>query len=240
MENLVRLDQMTVEQVMTPRSSLVMAADSLSIAEAARVFIESGRSRVPLYGESRDHIVGILYFKDLIAELASPGGRPDSVLARGLARPPLWVPESKNAAELLDELRKKRVQIAVALDEYGSVTGVVTIEDLIEVIIGPIDDEHDIPTPDDPLVELGRGEYEVDGAMPLEDLNERLHLRLPTEEDFQTVGGLAFNALGRIPRAGDQFRAHGVDFTVLEVVEHSIRRLRLAVGGAVAPPAPAG
>lgn len=239
MENLVRLNQTTIEQVMTPRSSLVTLPESASIIEAARVFVESGRSRIPLFGESRDHIVGILYFKDMIPELLE-GKRPESVRARELARPPFLVPETKNAAHLLDELRRKRVQIAIALDEYGVVTGVVTIEDLIEVIIGPIDDEHDVPTPDDTLVLLQDGTYEVDGAMTLEELNERLGLRLPTEEDFQTIGGLAFNALGHLPGPGESFRSHGIDFTVLEVVEHSIRRLKLDLTGRTTAQAPAG
>jgi CBS domain containing-hemolysin-like protein len=239
MENLIRLDRTTVEQVMTPRSSLVILPATATVAEAARAFIASGRSRIPLYGESRDDIVGILYFKDLISELVE-GRDPAAALARGLARPSFWVPETKNAAELLDELRQKRVQIAIILDEFGALAGAVTIEDLIEVIIGPIDDEHDIPTPDDEIVRLADDTYQVDGATALEDLNDRLDLKLPTDEDYQTVGGLAFNALGRLPRQGDTFTAHGIAFTVLEVCDHSIRLIRLDLRPDPGAQAPAG
>jgi CBS domain containing-hemolysin-like protein len=113
------------------------------------------------------------------------------------------------------------------LDEYGGVAGLITLEDLLEELVGPIDDEHDVPTPDDPVVSLGGSLYEVDASLPIEALNERLELNLPTDGDYQTVGGLAFDALGRVPEPGSIFLVEGVEFTVLEVVDHSIRRLRL-------------
>ena len=128
---------------------------------------------------------------------------------------------------MLNELRARRSQIAVVLDEYGGVAGLVTLEDLLEALVGPIDDEHDVPTPEDPVVPLGGSRYEVDATVPLEELNDRLGLHLPTNGDFQTVGGFAFNALGRLPSKGERFRADGVEFTVTEVVDHSIRRVQL-------------
>ena len=109
------------------------------------------------------------------------------------------MPETKNASDLLNELRARRSQIAIVLDEYGGVAGLVTLEDLLEALVGPIDDEHDVPTPEDPVVPLGGSRYEVDAAVPLEEINDRLGLHLPTDGDFQTVGGFAFNALGRLP-----------------------------------------
>lgn len=226
LERLVTLNRTIVAEVMTPLSALVSLPDSVLGADAVRAFLQSGRSRIPLYGDSRDNIVGVLYVKDLLAEIAE--GKPlEAIRSRELARPAHSVPETKNAAALLDELRRKRVQIAIVIDEFGAVSGVVTLEDLLEEIIGPIDDEHDVPTPEDSIVRLSPGTYEVDGALPLDELNDRLDLALPTDEDYQTVGGLAFNALGRLPVAGDAFREHGIDFTILEVSEHSIRRLRL-------------
>ena len=113
------------------------------------------------------------------------------------------------------------------LDEYGGVAGLVTLEDLLEALVGPIDDEHDVPTPEDPVVPLGGSRYEVDATVPLEDLNDRLGLHLPTNGDFQTVGGFAFNTLGRLPAKGDSFRSDGIEFTVIEVGDHSIRRVQL-------------
>jgi CBS domain containing-hemolysin-like protein len=144
-----------------------------------------------------------------------------------LARPPHFVPETKNATELLEELRQRRIQLAIVLDEYGSVAGLITLEDLLEEIVGPIDDEHDAPTPDDAVLDLGGGAFEVDAATSLEEINDRLDLQLPTQGDFQTLGGLAFDALGQVPDVGATFQRGGVLFTVLEVVDHAIRRVRI-------------
>ncbi len=234
-ERAVELAHRDVSELMTPRSSMVCLPATTSALEAARVFTDTGRSRVPLFGEHRDDIVGVLYAKDLFPRLID--GDPASASPKKLARPPMFVPETKNAAELLEEFRTRRVQIAIVLDEYGGVAGLVTLEDLLEELVGPIDDEHDEPTPADPVVPLGGSVYEVDASMSIEDLNERLNLHLPTDADFQTVGGLAFDALGRLPEPGASFRRDGIEFTVLEVADHSIKKLRLdlqpaeAVGG---------
>ena len=118
------------------------------------------------------------------------------------------------------------------LDEYGGVAGLVTLEDLLEELVGPIDDEHDVPTPADPVRQLGGSRYEVDATLPVEALNERLGLHLPTDGEFLTVGGLAFHALGRVPEPGATFRADGVEFTVVDVADHRIRRLVLDLNGA--------
>jgi CBS domain containing-hemolysin-like protein len=222
----VELTRMDVSEVMTPRSAVLVLPAGASPREAAAAFARSGYSRIPLYGENRDDIVGILYAKDLFPRLVE-GDDAEAVSLRKLAREALQVPETKNAFELLDELRSLRVQIAVVRDEYGSIAGLVTLEDLIEELVGAIDDEHDGPAPAEPVVAVGEGSYEVDAKLPIADLNERLGLHLPTDEDFQTVGGLAFNALGRVPEPGATFRYDGLAFTVLEVADNSIRRLRL-------------
>ena len=151
----------------------------------------------------------------------------ESISPRKLIRPAYFVPETKNASDLLTELRAKRSQIAIVLDEYGGVAGLVTLEDLLEALVGPIDDEHDVPTPEDPVVPLGGSRYEVAATVGLEEINDRLGLHLPTDGDFQTVGGFAFNALGRLPSKGESFRSSGVEFTVLEVIDHAIRRVQL-------------
>src|SRR5262249_17935206 len=150
------------------------------------------------------------------------------------------VPETKNAYELLEELRSRRTQIAIVLDEYGNVAGLITFEDLLEALVGTIDDEHDVPTLADPLTRLGSTQFEADAAVELGELTERLALRLPTDGDFLTVGGLAFHALGRVPEPGESFRFSEVEFTVLEVVDHAIRRVRLELhpGAAVSASSP--
>lgn len=221
----VEWTRLDVSEIMTPRSGMVALPSSVSARSAARTFRETGKSRVPLFGENRDDIVGVLYAKDLFPRMTEEG--LDAVVPRSLARPAYCVPETKNAYELLDEFRSKQTQIAIVLDEYGGVAGLVTLEDLLEELVGPIDDEHDVPTPVDRVVPLGGTQYEVDAALPLEELNERLNLHLPTDGDFLTIGGFAFHALGRLPEPGTSFRFNGVEITILEVADHSIRRVRL-------------
>ena len=225
-ERAVELAHRDVGSIMTPRSAIVALPATTPAREAADIFAASGRSRVPLFGEHRDDIVGILYAKDLFPLLVSSTD-PSRVQPRKLARPPMFVPESKNAAEMLQEFRAARVQIAVVLDEYGGVSGLITLEDLLEELVGAIDDEHDVPTPSDLVRPLGGSRYEVDAMVAIEDLNERLHLNLPTDVDYATIGGLAFDVLGRLPEPGDTVRAGGVEFTILEVADHSIRKLSL-------------
>ena len=219
---------------MTPRSSIIALPATGSAVEAAKVFLHTGRSRIPLFGENRDDIVGILYEKDLFSALLEGN---DQVEPRSLARAPYVIFETMQATALLEEFRARRIQLAIIMDEYGGVVGLITLEDLLEELVGTIDDEHDIPTPDDPLISLGASAYELDASITLEDLNERLDLHLPTDGDFQTVGGYAFTFLGRLPEPGVSFRANGVEFTVVEVVDHSIRRLKLELQPAVPAPA---
>ena len=212
---------------MTPRSAILTLPATVSAREAAALFADSGRSRVPLFGEHRDDIVGILYAKDLFPTLVDAPD-PTAISPRKLARPPMFVPESKNAAEMLQEFRDSRVQIAVVLDEYGGVVGPghagrpargARRRDRRRAR-----HPHARPTRSAPWA--ARATRSTPRS-PLEDLNERLGLHLPTDGDFETVGGLAFDALGRLPEPGATFRRDGIEFTVLEVADHSIRKVRI-------------
>ena len=220
----ILLTRMDVGALLTPRSSIVSLPSTVSIAEAAATFRRTGLSRVPIFEESRDDIVGILYSKDLFARMTEAQGA-HAFSPRDLVRPAFFVPESKNAYDLLEEMRRQRRHFAIVLDEYGSVAGVVSLEDLLEELVGPIDDEHDIPPPADPVRDLGGSRFEVDASLTLEELNERLDLDLPTDADFETIGGLVFHELGRLPAKEDSVNAFGVAFTVIEVSDHTIRRL---------------
>lgn len=226
LEHVVALTRRDVSEIMTPSSSMIVLPAITSATQAAKTFRETGLSRIPIFGENRDDILGILYVKDLFPVMIDASNL-ESVVPRKLIRPAYFVPETKNANDLMNELRAKRSQIAIVLDEYGGVAGLVTLEDLLEALVGPIDDEHDVPTPEDQVVPLGGSRYEVDATVPLEELNDRLGLHLPTNGDFQTVGGFAFNTLGRLPAKGDSFRSVGVEFTVIEVADHAIRRVQL-------------
>jgi CBS domain containing-hemolysin-like protein len=224
LEHAVTLTRTEAVEIMTPRAEIVSLPSTVSAKDAASKFRETGLSRIPIYGVNRDDVLGILYAKDLFPPLTDPE-QSAGVVPADLVRSPFFVPESKNAFTLLEEFRAQRIQLAVILDEYGGVAGLITLEDLLEVLVGFIDDEHDVPTPDDPIRLLGESRYEIDASLPIELLNERLHLRLPTDEDFQTVGGLALHSLGRVPEMGDSFRVGDVALMVTEVSDHSVRRL---------------
>jgi CBS domain containing-hemolysin-like protein len=239
LERAVVLSRRDVGDVMTPRANMTILPANVPAADAARAFIESGFSRIPLFGEHREDIIGILFVKDLFAEMFG-AGTLRAACPRKLARPPVFVPETKSATELLNEFRAERNQMAIVLDEYGTVVGVVTLEDLLEGLVGEIDDEHDRPSGANPIVQVGGGRFEVEASVPIEDLNERFDLHLATDEGYDTVGGLAFTTLGHVPEPGETFRRDGIEFTVLAVGPRTIRRLLLdlqpaAVPGAAGP-----
>lgn len=234
MGNVVELTRTTASEIMLPRSAMVMLPAKATAAEAAETFRQTGLSRIPLYGKNRDDVVGTLLVKDLLDRMVAAAPGEDVVPAR-IAREAYCVPETKNAFQLLEDMRFLRAPMAVVLDEYGGVAGLVTMEDLVEQLIGPIHDEHDAPAGDDPVVPLGDSTFEVAGGVDLEELNERFGLHLPTDEEFQTIGGLALHALGRLPEPGATFRRNGVEFTIQAVDPRTIRRIRMDLSPAPEP-----
>ncbi len=231
LQRVIELTRTDVSKIMTPRPLMVSLPATITAESAAATFHLSGLSRVPIFGDNHDDILGILYAKDLFARMTEVKDLT-KIQPHKLVRPVHLVPETKNAFELLEELRIQRRQIAIVLDEYGGVAGLVTLEDLLEQLVGPISDEHDIPGMAEPIRELGESRYEVDATLPVEVLNERLGLHLHTNGDYLTVGGLALHALGRVPEQGESFQADGVAFQVVDVADHRIRRLVLDIQGA--------
>jgi CBS domain containing-hemolysin-like protein len=225
-QRVIELTRTDVSEIMTPRPMMVSLPATITAESAAATFHLSGLSRVPIFGDNHDDIIGMLYAKDLFARMTEVKDLT-KIDPRKLVRPVHLVPETKNAFHLLEDLRTQRLQIAIVLDEYGSVVGLVTLEDLLEQLVGPISDEHDVPAMADPIRELGPSRYEVDATVPVEDLNDRLGLHLHTNGDYVTVGGLAFHTLGRVPEKDETFRADGVEFQVVDVADHRIRRLVL-------------
>ena len=226
LQHAVALTRRDVSELMTPRSLIVTLPSSTSAKAAARIFRETGKSRIPLFGENRDDIVGILYAKDLFPRMTETTDT-STIIPRSLVRPAHCVPETKNAYELLEEFRTQRTQIAIILDEYGGVAGLITLEDLLEELVGDIDDEHDVPTPEDSVIPLGGTRFEVEASVSIEDFNERLGVKLPTDGDFLTVGGFVFHSIGRLPEPGATFRVDGMEFQIVEVLDHSIRRVHV-------------
>ncbi|MDX2039583.1 MAG: hemolysin family protein [Isosphaeraceae bacterium] len=226
LERVVELTRRQVSDLMRPRGSILQLSDQVDAETAARAFASSGYSRIPLFGETRDDIVGVLYAKDLLAALHSDAG--GSVEPRRLARPPYLVPDTMQANQLLADFRRHKVQMAIVLDEYGAVVGLATFEDLIEQIVGPVSDEHDQEVPG-AVVDLGESTWDVAATLPVEDLEEHLRIQIPRSDDVETVAGLAFHHFGRLPETGASFDVDGVSLTVTEVVDRSIRRVRVSV-----------
>lgn len=217
------LGQTTAREVMVPRIDIVALDVETSMLEALDTIIRVGHSRIPIYAETVDNIVGILYAKDLLAYLRD--GKT-TVPVRDILRPAHFVPESKKADELLEELQQSRVHIAIVVDEYGGTAGLVTIEDVLEEIVGEIQDEYDA---EEPFIELVN-EYEAicNARVDLDDLNRVMDLELPTGES-DTLGGLIYSELGRVPLVGDtvELAEQGVTFFVLAVAGRRITKVRV-------------
>jgi putative hemolysin len=224
--NIVTLNQTTVREVMVPRPDLVVLRRDSTIRDALDVIISAGHSRIPVYETSVDNIIGVLYAKDLLKYLRDEGAH--SKLIENLWRTPIYVPASKMADELLEELQNHHVHMAIVLDEYGGTAGLVTIEDILEEIVGEIRDEYDAE--EEPFRRLNEYEAEVSGRFDIDDLNEEMDLELPTA-DNDTVGGLILSALGRVAQVGDVVRleAQGVTFTVKQMIGRRIGLVRLEV-----------
>jgi putative hemolysin len=214
MTNIMHLDEISVGQVMTPRTQVVAIALDASLGDAQRVMLEEGHLRLPVYEGTVDHIVGVLLARDLWKALDQ--GVTD---LREVLRVPTFVPESKTVEALIREMREQRLKMAIVLDEYGGTAGLVTLEDLIEEIVGEIQDEHEMePLPFEEELE---GEIRISGAAPIAELNERFSFSLP-ENLYETVGGYVFGTLGRIAEVGDEVIVPG---GVLRVVAMDGRRI---------------
>jgi putative hemolysin len=213
-----------VREVMVPRVDMVCLEDDTTLVEAHRLFVEKGHSRIPVYHDDLDHIVGVLYAKDLLASVEK--GPLGERRVREATHEPMFVPETKRVAELLREFQKTRLHMAIVVDEYGGTSGLVTIEDLLEEIVGEIRDEYDT---EPPLYEPdGRGGFVVDAKMPISEIEDDLGIALPEEEEYDTLGGYLFTRLGKVPAAGEVLRENGVEITVLEADERRIQKVRLA------------
>jgi putative hemolysin len=208
----IELGERRVHEVMVPRVSIVGIRVNATFEEAIDVVIEEGHSRIPAYEESIDEVVGILYAKDLLPYLKSDAApRPG---LRALLRPPVLVPESMTIDDLLHELQRRKVHIAIVLDEYGGTAGIVTIEDLLEEIVGEIQDEYDVEEP--MVVRISEDEARIDGRADVDELRELfdIELDLEDEEEYDTVGGLMYHRIGGVPSPGDVVRVDGLTLTV--------------------------
>jgi putative hemolysin len=218
------LSDSKLHEVMVPRIDIVAIDQEATFDEAVEVVLKEGHSRTPLYRESVDHIVGILYAKDLLRLIAAGGPRPR---LRDIMRPALFVPESQSVDDLLHELQRRKVHMAVVLDEYGGTAGLVTIEDLLEEIVGEIQDEFDEEEP--MKVEIGPGEVILDGRADIDDLIELVEpaLELEDDEEYDTLGGFVYHRIGRVPVVGDAVVIEPFVITVIKVSGRRVGKVRV-------------
>jgi len=220
-DNVFELSDTTVREVMVPRIDIVAVEADVSIEEATQVVLQGGQSRVPVYDDTLDEILGVLYAKDLLKVLAT-GQKPRSV--RGLVRKAYFVPESKRLDDLLRELQKERVHMAIVVDEYGAVSGLVTIEDLVEEIIGDIKDEYDV---EEQLFErVSDTEFIIDAKLPIYEFDELVGRELP-EGDYETLGGFVYAQLDKIPTIGDVVDYEDLTITVLDTKGRRVTKVKV-------------
>ena len=219
-ENVFDFDDTVAYEIMTHRRDMTTLEDTDDLAEAVRVAVESGHSRIPVWHDDIDNIVGVLYVKDLLKYVGAPAGQDFRL--RPLLRPALFVPRTKDCRSLFAFMQKHRTQIAIVVDEYGGTEGVVTLEDLIEAILGNIRDEYDVDEEDE-VRRIDEGRYTVDGAMSVDDVEELTGVKL-SDSDSETVAGFILDRLGRIPASDEQpyVESDGLRLTALKTDDRRI------------------
>ncbi|MFM8813850.1 MAG: hemolysin family protein, partial [Candidatus Limnocylindrus sp.] len=218
------LSDSKLHEVMVPRIDIVSIDEEATFDEAVKVVLNEGHSRTPLYRESIDHVSGILYAKDLLRIIAAGGPRPR---LRDIMRPALFVPESKPVDDLLHELQRRKVHMAIVLDEHGGTAGLVTIEDLLEEIVGEIQDEFDEEEP--MKVEISEGEVILDGRADIDELTDLIDppLELEDDEEYDTLGGFVYHRIGRVPVVGDRVTIAPFEISVIKVSGRRVGKVRV-------------
>jgi CBS domain containing-hemolysin-like protein len=222
-ESVLKLGDADVAEIMTPRTDMVSIPASATLEDAVKAATESGHSRLPVYGENRDDIVGILYVKDLLRHW----GKASQPALKDVIRKPHFIPESREVSGLLEDMQKENAHIAIVLDEYGGTSGLVTVEDIVEEVVGEIKDEYD-RRGEPEWTQKGDGVLETDARVHVDDINKALGVDLPEAEDYDTVGGLVISLIGRIPRTGETVSSSDVEFEVLDADARRVKRLRIA------------
>jgi putative hemolysin len=220
LQNIVDFGGTIVREVMTPRPDIVAIRDDATIGDLRALFREQEYSRFPVFKESLDNISGFVFVKDLVALDVSDDARSITPFLR----PAVVVPESKRVPELLKQFQRQQTQIAIVVDEYGGTAGLVTIEDMLEEIVGEIRDEYDVES--EPIVDEGNGRFVFNGKVDIDEVNQRLGVQIE-REGFETVGGYLLTHLGRVPAVGERVEVDGLIVEVLEVERRRIHKVRI-------------
>ncbi len=223
--NIFEFGDMTAEDIMTPRTEVeALDVNDDTVQEALKIAVEEGFSRVPVYEEDIDHVVGVLYVKDLLPYVGKP--LPETLTLRSLMRDAHFIPGTKNCQDLLTEMAEKHVQLAMVVDEYGGLAGIVSMEDLLESIVGSIQDEYDHE--EDEVKQRADNSFEIDGAMAIDEVGELLGIVFP-EGDYETLAGFLIDQLGRIPAADEQAQLEyqNFEFTILQMDERRVELVHI-------------
>ena len=231
LQSIVDFGGTLVREVMTPRPDMVAIPAASTLAELRALFEEQEYSRIPVYGENLDNIVGVVFVKDLIRLKEVPDSAHLQPDIPQLVRPATFVPETKRVADLLKEFQRRQTQIAIVMDEYGGTAGLATIEDLLEEIVGEIRDEYDVET--EPILEEADGSYVFSGKVNFDEVRERMHVDVDPD-GFETVGGYVLTRVGRVPTVGERFELDGMAVEVLEAERRRIIRVRFKLAAAAA------
>ena len=222
-EGVLDVSEMQVRDVMIPRAQMVIIGHDKTPEEIVPIVVESAHSRFPVIGENKDEVIGILLAKDLLTHFAAPGESEFNL--RDVLRPAVFIPESKRLNMLLREFRTSRNHMAIVVDEYGGVAGLVTIEDVLEEIVGEIEDEHDIDD-DANIVKISDARFTIKGITPIEDFNLEAGAGF-SDDEFDTVGGLVTNEFGRVPKRGESITFGLFQFKVLRADNRRIQLLQV-------------
>jgi len=222
-ESVLELDETTADEIMTPRTDIVAVEVNSDLQTILDTIITAGHTRVPVYEENIDKIIGLIYAKDLLNEI---GKDPGDFKLRDKIRNAYFVPETKTLRALLHEFQSRKLHIAVVLDEYGGTAGIVTLEDIIEELVGEITDEYE-ETPPEPIKKIDQNTIEADARTYVDDLNDQLELDLPEDEDYDTIGGFVFSHLGYVPKTGESFDYDNLKFTIASAEARRIKRIKI-------------
>ncbi|MCX5645125.1 MAG: hemolysin family protein [Phycisphaerae bacterium] len=222
-ENVLELRESTAGEIMTPRTDLVAVDVEADLPMVLETIHKAGHSRIPVYEENIDNIIGLIYAKDLLAEI---GRNAQEFHVRDRMREVYFVPETKPLRALLHEFQNQKLHLAVVLDEYGGTAGIVTLEDILEELVGPIADEYEKTAPESSR-KIDETTIEVDARMYVDDLNDEYSLDLPEDEDYDTVGGFVFSRLGYIPKTGERFDYDNLKFTISSAEPRRVKRIRI-------------
>ena len=222
-ENVLELSETCADEIMTPRTDIVAVELNSDLQTILETICSAGHTRVPVYENNIDNIIGLVYAKDLLTEI---GKNPADFKLRNKIRDAYFVPETKPLRALLHEFKNQKLHIAVVLDEYGGTAGIVTLEDILEELVGKITDEYE-EKPPEPVKKIDHNTIEADAGTYVDDLNDRFELNLPENEDYDTIGGFVFSRLGYIPKTGDSFDYENLKFTIASAEKKRIKRVKI-------------